>query len=355
MNRICELDVIKCFAIFWVILLHSVFYLFDSCSQIPELYFYAFGFGLATFAWTSGYILGLKDYHPETTTAATISRFARNTYANFLHLLLPAVILIYINMVITGDYYIFYFISFKKYYYVGALFSMLLINDLVKSLTRNNRKLYITILILLSALSMVFLAVISGKYDCNKYFILDSRQGLFFFPFFTMGIICGLFKQWFNALIHSTSFLIAISCIFITTVVGLRIIFSSSDNIEHINTSALRQFLMFLCPIFAATIVFRFYNTFCRKCQYVARFLTFIGRHTLAIYLLHWYMISWPKIVTECLPTTNDIVRAIVAVAVATMSATICAYVAIGLRKLIPSNWRTHMTFGTDRCSKCQR
>jgi hypothetical protein len=337
MNRICELDVIKCFAIFWVILTHSVFYLFDSCRQISELYFYAFGFGLATFAWTSGYILGLKAYHPETSTAATIRQFARNTYTNFLHLLLPAAILIYIDMVISRDYYIFCFLSFQKYYYVGALFSMLLINDLVRCFTRNNRKLYITIMILLSVISMAFLALISGKHDCNIYFILDSREGLFFFPFFTMGIICGLFKQRFNALIHSTSFLVAISCLFITSVIGLRIIFSSGDNLEHINSSALRQFLMFLCPIFAATIIFRYYNIFYRKCQYIARFLTFIGRHTLAIYLLHWYTNSWPKTAIECLPTTNGIVLAIVAVAVATTSATICAFAAIGLRKLIPS------------------
>lgn len=320
---------------FWVILTHSVFYLFDFCHQAPGFYLYSFGFSVATFAWTSGYILGLKDYQCEASTVAAIRSFARNMYANFLHLILPAMILIYINMVISGDYYFFDFISFGRYYYVGALFSILFINELVRIFTRNNRKLYITILILLSILFMVFLAVISSKHDCNKYFILDSREGMFFFPFLTMGIICGLYNRRFMALIQSTSFLIAISGLFITTVVVLSIIFSSSYNITHINNSAIREFLMFICPIFTATIVFRYYNLFCRKCKYLARFLTFIGRHTLAIYLLHWYMIYWPKIAIECFPSTNGVVLAIVAVAVATMCATICAYVAICLRKAV--------------------
>lgn len=192
--------------------------------------------------------------------------------------------------------------QYRCYWFTIALFQLMVIAQIVFRLPRFNTQ----ILISLSILSVVVLFMFFRTSADDIFYadILALREVMFYLPFYAFGIICGRFKEQFFEAIDN-------NLITNIIVIGFFGIFMCRFFID----GALGQVLSYICRFPATiTIFLLFYkHRHLFSMPYLtSKFLTTIGKRSLEVYFIHYFVLPSTLPFVFLFETNNPILMMII-------------------------------------------
>lgn len=298
-SRITYVDAIRGLAMLFVVYGHVNYFSFRTIPFICKL---TEAIQMPLFFFISGYVV-YKDK-----ANYSLLDVSKSLWSKLCYLIVPTVIMgiLYSHFVLEKSIIDFVFEQMKYgYWFPVSLFTMFIIYELCKVVSKSNTNALIMLLIV----SAVVLW-------CSKYVLIDNAtfiilnntvslwQTLTHFPFFVLGILLSVFRKhyesslskegWFNTVI-----LVSFALAYFMESTGLpEIKFPLGGIIELIIGSG--GVLLIL-------------NLFIRYKQYwgnsyIGQSLQKIGCHTLEIYLLHYFLLPDLTYATEYINTSSTIV-----------------------------------------------
>lgn len=202
----------------------------------------------------------------------------------------------------------------REYWFLIALFNIFVIYYAIQIFSRlTTCKAFVPLIIATSILLLVLRNHIPGMI-ADK---LTLRETALFFIFFATGLICRKYQQGFIKLLHnSAATTICILSLIILVYLG------------HIDNSGLpytirglgHTRLIAFAAIFLLAKIFLQYNPYLEGKSRLARGMNYIGRHTLDIYVLHYFFIPALLYTTPYLTGYNRIVPQMLAIGIVTLS-----------------------------------
>lgn len=203
------------------------------------------------------------------------------------------------------------------YWFTIVLFEMFIILYTMNLLIYNSnsktfQKRQIVSLILLSII-FFGVALIFGKFP-NKFgdiFILVYVCR--FFPYFAFGVICSMNKELFHKVLQNKWFYIAIIILFCIGFCLCRYILPKlGDNAILTLSSSIIDKLVSFMGLLIVYNCFRVYQNSFVSTKKVGKALQYIGKRTLDIYLIHWFLLPYLPQIGELLSASNKIYNNVV-------------------------------------------
>lgn len=170
---------------------------------------------------------------------------------------------------------------YQCYWFTIALFQMFVVSQLIIRIKR-----YVAwTLILVSILTLLSVFLID-RY-LSEWFISDLlawREACFYFPFYALGILCGRSKERCMVLLDKATFrnIIVITFVVLFIVRG------------YINIKGLDVLVTYICRIAATLTVISLFHAskqYFLTNRFIPSSLSYVGRHTLDIYFLHYFFL----------------------------------------------------------------
>lgn len=170
--------------------------------------------------------------------------------------------------------------TYRYYWFTIALFQMLVLTQIILLF----RRYKLQSLVLFSLLLLWCVPIIDRMQ--TKPFIFDIlawRKVCYFYPFYVLGVICGIYKENFLRLLDYKLFRNGIIISFLSLLL-LKGYFGGIPNL----------IISFLCQ-FAATmtifLLFHCYQNFFSSGNWISRGMNLVGKRTLDIYFLHYFFL----------------------------------------------------------------
>lgn len=253
-------------------------------------------------------------------------------------MIIPAVSvgLIY-TAIYRGELYLNFFthLTHKGYWFTLALFNMLLFYYIARwaherraktTLPQFTRRLHIIALILLMACSDMS---ILGNVD--KIFTMSFTFR--YLHFFVFGLVCSCNREWFEGMFDKS---IKMGAMIVTLFLLSWVVIWGKSNPELVQAYIGVQWFYILkavliaiigyCGIFTIFGFFRRYGDFFSENKFIGKPLQFVGRNTLDVYLLHYFvLLGMPTFLYPYVAGTDNlliplIVGMVVAVAIVAVS-----------------------------------
>ena len=310
-KRIEYIDAIRGFTMILVVFSHINIFSLDITNSFVNSIFVSFFMPL--FFFISGFV-GFK-----------LMAWDKNTYLamtknKFLHQLVPTLILgiIYTCVYLTNcnlmDFignsaklgYWFTIVIFEMYFIFYTL-NLCLYNFNVK---RFEKRLFIS-LVLLSILSFC-LWIIFTKFSnklVDAFCLLNLCK---FFPYFAFGIICSMNKDLFHRILENKYFTFVIILLFCIGFYVNRFYLSIPSNVIIILLWFIVTFLIGFAGLLIVYNTFRVYKDSFSSDKKIGRMLQYIGKRTLEIYLLHYFLLPTLPALGNMLSKSNNFVLELV-------------------------------------------
>lgn len=310
-KRIEYIDAIRGFTMILVVFSHINIFSLDITNSFVNSIFVSFFMPL--FFFISGFV-GFK-----------LMAWDKNTYLamtknKFLHQLVPTLILgiIYTCVYLTNcnlmDFignsaklgYWFTIVIFEMYFIFYTL-NLCLYNSNVK---RFEKRLFIS-LVLLSILSFC-LWIIFTKFSnklVDAFCLLNLCK---FFPYFAFGIICSMNKDLFHRILENKYFTFVIILLFCIGFYVNRFYLSIPSNVIIILLWFIVTFLIGFAGLLIVYNTFRVYKDSFSSDKKIGRMLQYIGKRTLEIYLLHYFLLPTLPALGNMLSKSNNFVLELV-------------------------------------------
>lgn len=248
----------------------------------------------------------------------------KNTYLamtknKFLHQLAPTLILgiIYTYIMFSSNLMDF-ILSSKKlgYWFTIVMFEMyLILYTLNLCLYNSNFKIFekrlVISLVLLSILSFCSWIIFS-KFPhklVDAFCLLDLCK---FFPYFAFGIICSMNKDLFHRILENKYFTFVIILLFCIGFYVNRFYLSIPSNVIIILLRFIVTFLIGFAGLLIVYNTFRVYKDSFSSDKKIGRMLQYIGKRTLEIYLLHYFLLPTLPALGNMLSKSNNFVLELV-------------------------------------------
>jgi fucose 4-O-acetylase-like acetyltransferase len=310
-KRIEYIDALRGFTMILVVFAHINLFSLDFTNSFVNSIFISFRMPL--FFFISGFI-GFK-----------LMSWDRNTYLamnknKLLHQLVPTLILgiIYTCVYLTNcnlmDFignsaklgYWFTIVIFEMYFIFYTL-NLCLYNSNVK---RFEKRLFIS-LVLLSILSFC-LWIIFTKFSnklVDAFCLLNLCK---FLPYFAFGIICSMNKDLFHRILENKYFTLVIIVLFCIGFYVNRFYLSAPSNVIIILLWFIVTFLIGFAGLLIVYNTFRVYKDSFSSDKKIGRMLQYIGKRTLDIYLLHYFLLPTLPALGNMLSKSNNFVLELV-------------------------------------------
>ena len=307
----------------YAILIVTFTHYFNSIGiTIPNLPLISLSFHtfvVASFFWRSGYIF-FKPLTLFDTNYVSVTLFKR-----FSQLILSTLAVIGISAIIyRHNFPDVWNNGFGGYYFNSSLFDVIAFTlILALILHKLPESVFLLTLTTLSLASYIILFLINGNYSLPHF--MNWREAMFFFPFFAIGIICRKNeRQFINLIRNRTAILISLTIFILSLIILIPMsdYFRSNYPLIHEFAKTISSSLSGL-TLFAAIFFNKHYTTFICTENAFNRFILFLGRRSLDIYLFHYLFIDsyWinDNVISHFLsdPYNNDILRFTIGTAVA--------------------------------------
>lgn len=175
------------------------------------------------------------------------------------------------------------------------------------------------------------------RYTPNLSIVYDSLslyRAFTYFPFFTFGVIAKIYQDKFHKIFdnkfYSAVIITLFTCIFIfrTCMIG-------EDLIPHSIGSVIDPLLLILNGILGITIVYNFFrkyqDSFTQQTK-LGNTLQYIGRRTLDIYLLHFFLIPNLSPYTQFFESSSTVIGLFAGLAISIMIIAVCLVISNTIR-----------------------
>ena len=312
-KRIEYIDALRGFTMILVVLLHIEMYSFELSKSFVMYNLFSI-FRMPLFFFVSGFISYKANIAWTKQTWWTMSK------KKLMIQLLPT---LFFGLIYAYTHYHVGFTTFighlwkYGYWFTFVLFEMFIILYTLNLLLYNSdsktfQKRQIVSLIILSII-FFGVALILGKFPnkLNDIFILVYVCR--FFPYFAFGIICSMNKERFHKVLQNKWFYIAIIILFCigfclcqyrSPKLGGNVILTLSYSIINKLVSLMGLLIVYNC--------FRVYQNSFVSTKKVGKALQYIGKRTLDIYLIHWFLLPYLPQIGELLSASSKIYNNVV-------------------------------------------
>lgn len=174
------------------------------------------------------------------------------------------------------------------YWFTIVLFQMYTIYMILSVIDRVIRKsLSLSIMVILSITAIIVLIFFFHETRISKMF--SWYRLLYYFQFFTYGIICSKYRDRFFNLLKNNTFKTIVIILLVVSLIGWSFssIISEHPNLHFLNRFELSRFMAL------TVVIFMFYESAARLSgtSFIARSLRYTGRRTLDLYYIHFFFL----------------------------------------------------------------
>lgn len=303
-ERLEYLDALRGFAMLLVVFVHVEIFGFFEFSHITFIGKLFSAIHLPTFFFISGFCM----YRPNAVYRVS------HLYKDVLRLIVPAffVGVLYTYLIIHQD--IIYFLSNTMkagYWFTISLFEVLLIYRLIFCMSRNSNKAFVILLIVTAVLlyllklplKIIPQAEVIGDYLC-------IHQTCNYFIYFAIGVLFSKYKDQVSRL--SSNELVRL-LILLTFIVFSYLMFSCFSSVELNWISkkiieTLGETLVGISGVLLLYMFFIYYKSIFNNDNLFGKSLILIGNNTLAIYLLHYFLLPHLPMIGDFLKIYPNII-----------------------------------------------
>lgn len=291
-KRIAYIDALRGFAMFLVVYLHIT-----SWGGFPiygNIVGEVFGtFYLPLFFFISGYLLYKEQSY---TKQETIKVLARKS----LSYLVPMVVFSLLYSVARELSLSLYC---PIYWFMLVLIEMYAIYYLIRFIT-NNESLFIGVL---AAISIIGVSLITFKvgYGNKLYELLCLENLLKYFQFFTVGIIAKRYNDVYERVLRSSVINIVAIVAFIVAITLVRSY--NAMECSPIIGGLMRSIISRYAGLFIIVSLFYRYKDFFSANGPVSRTVQLIGKRTIDIYMIHYFLLSYSSMLVTKIMELNYI------------------------------------------------
>ncbi len=190
------------------------------------------------------------------------------------------------------------------YWFTLVLFEMFVIFYTVSLICRKNEIIKFGVLIALSISGVIFIA--THSFTNFRYYELFCFENLFkYFQFFTLGLIAKRFDGIYQKVLESTLLNTLAILTFVASVITIR-------NFNIMETapfagSLLRSIVSRYAGLFIVLSLFFRHRDYFAKNGRISKTMQYVGRHTLDIYMLHYFLLSYNNRLVACILGCNSI------------------------------------------------
>lgn len=315
-NRLGYIDAIRGFAMLLVVYGHVNFFSFKITPYIGEI---TEAIQMPLFFFISGYVAYKADskYSAELVLVKLWDRFKM--------MIIPAIVmgLSYTYLVLGRTAYDFSFEIMKYgYWFTFSLFTMNVISLLIFWITQNKNRL--TLIWILVITSVILWCL---KYLCinnNIFIFLDKTTCLWHtlthFPFFILGVIISMYRSEYERVVSASGAINTLLIIFFATA------FLLMPQISALDIDLPLGGVLGLVIGFSGSLIVL--NLSLSHKDYVesgvGRFFQFVGRRSLEIYLLHYFLLPDLTYAAEYMDTSSTIIGLSISVLVSMLIIAAC-------------------------------
>lgn len=305
-KRVEYIDALRGFTMILVVFSHIILLSLDITNSFVNSIFISFRMPL--FFFVSGFI-GFK-----------LISWDRNTYLamnknKFLYQLLPTLILGIIYTYVCLHSNLMDFILHGKklgYWFTIVMFEMyLILYTLNLCIYNSNFKIFekrlLVSLALLSILTFC-LWIVFSKFPHKLVDVFNLWDLCKYFPYFAFGIICSMNKDLFHRILENKWVTFVIIVLFCLGFYMNRFYLSASSNTILILLSFIITCLIGFAGLLIVYNTFRVYKDSFSSDKKIGRMLQYIGKRTLEIYLLHYFLLPTLPWVGDMLSKYNNAV-----------------------------------------------
>ena len=279
-GRIAYIDALRGFTMLLVVFWHVEYVAYGAQSANSVINYILMTFRMPTFFFISGYIAY------KIVNKWNLRFYFENLRKKALVQIVPTIVFFSILRFFTGENpFQFLIKGFGEFWFTIVLFEMFVLYFTLSLIGRYvNGKI-----VDLGLIFIVLVAELTDGFDNHLNEIFSLNLLLPFFKYFAIGILCQKYKYWFVKFIESNCFRTIVILVF---AIGILMCF---NNDFKISVPFAYKFLYAVIVRFAGILlVFIFFYS---KAAYfesgvrLSRVMQFVGRRTLDIYMLHYFMI----------------------------------------------------------------
>lgn len=311
-KRIGYIDALRGFTMILVVFSHI--YL-DNTSLVNQFFI---NFRMPLFFFISGFISFRREQ--SWSASETLSRLGSKVRT----MIIPAFVVGMIFTFVYGEVPITEFFTRPTkmgYWFTFALFNMLVIYYIARYLNARRGipfEVFTKRLFVISVISFMALSDLSslGYVDTTLTLSMTFK----YLHYFAFGAMCSCRREWFErTLDNSTKMGIVVVGLFALSwwIIAL------NNNMELATTHIAHKYIVILSSLVRAIIgyfgiltvfgLFRRYGEFFSENKYIGKSLQFVGRNTLDVYLLHYFvLLNMPTILRPYIADTSNILSPLV-------------------------------------------
>lgn len=292
-ERLQYIDALRGLAMIMVVFVHVEVFSFFNFTHTTALMYMLSAIHMPLFFFISG----LCAYNPD-----KIYGFPK-VKNDFYRLIIPAIVigLLYTYFKLGEDFVFFFANSMKAgYWFTFSLFEILLIYYAISNLTKKNRKAFMLVMwtfaVLLYILKLPFKTYetleVVGNYLC-------LHQTFNYFIYFALGITISKYKERVESLFGYQSLITLILVLFIAVSVLVFNIFPdyATDTVKWRVLDTLGETVVGVFGVLLLYITFNKTQTKFSRSGMWQRGVILVGNNTLAIYLIHYFLLpTFPQV-----------------------------------------------------------
>lgn len=324
-NRLTYIDAIRGFLIFLVVFSHVTLFGLHIGPYNNTLTSIMLSSFLELFFFISGYFA----YQPP--QKLSVSDFFKLIRKKAVQLVIPTVFFFCLYSLFIGSNPVYNFLDkgFDYYWFTWVLFEMFVVYYLLEFVLRSIKSNKRLIDVFLLFLSIVGLIILVFYRDDSKLWLGLCMAKLFkFFQFFVLGILAKKYNEKFLIIIDSQRIR---TIVLIVYIISLAVSCWSDLGQTFIGKLIFRDILLSYSGLYCIFMFFFNKSVFFNSGNSISKVMQFMGRRTLDIYMLHYFLVA-PLPITEEWVNGNPVCQMIVTVICSIIIILICLLVSEVLR-----------------------
>lgn len=305
-NRVAYIDGIRGLAMLFVVYGHINYFAFRIT---PFIYQITEAIQMPLFFFISGYVTFLKK------DSISLKIVFKSLWNKFSYIVIPTIIMggLYTLFVLDKSVSEFIFEQMKYgYWFPISLFTMFVIYEFVKYVSKDAIKTLILLIIIAIVLWCLKYILINNIIFITLNSTISLWQTLTHFPFFVLGVILCMVRKYYECVISDKGWF---NTVLLTLLISA--FFLSSIDLPDIKFP-LGGILNLMIGASGSMLILNFfikYKIYWTNCL-IGQSLQTIGRRTLEIYLLHYFLLPDLMYAAEYVNTSSTIIGLAISMAI---------------------------------------